>query len=305
LLQSLKQGQWQGSWSARNSAGSQVTLKVEAVNPAIPVSGTREISGGLRSAQDAPSADKTTIFSAAGLQPFVPVAPGSIITISGDRLAESSASAQTDPASNNLPGTELLIAAVPLPTNLAGTEVVMAGVPLPLLSVSQKQINAVVPNEIKINTSQQLLIRRGNTLSKPIALDVAAAQPAIFTTSDGNPIIFNGSAGGGNAALVNTRPAGTGDVLSMFTTGLGVTNPIVPNGTVSPSDPAATTQDAVSVTIGGVPAQVVSAVLMPGFVALYQINVTVPADLPSGDQLPVAVSVSGQKSPPVMIPVRH
>ncbi len=40
LLQSLKQGRWQGSWSARNFAGSQVTLKVEAVNPAIPVSGS-------------------------------------------------------------------------------------------------------------------------------------------------------------------------------------------------------------------------------------------------------------------------
>ncbi len=47
-----------------------------------------------------------------------------------------------------------------------------------------------------------------------------------------------------------------------------------------------------TVTIGGQPADIVFAALMPGAVGLYQIEVTVPAGLASGDQ-PVAVTQGG------------
>ncbi len=56
--------------------------------------------------------------------------------------------------------------------------------------------------------------------------------------------------------LVNASPAGTGDVLVMYTTGLGLTNPSIPDGIVSPSNPVAVNTRPVSVTVGGVPAQV-------------------------------------------------
>jgi uncharacterized protein (TIGR03437 family) len=229
------------------------------------------------------------VVSAASFKAVVPIAPGGMITIFGDRLAESTAAAQT----------------LPLPTSLGGTELVMAGLQMPLLFVSQGQINAVVPNGININTSQQLLIRRGTTLSRPVALDVAATQPAIFSTAEGKPIVVNASATGPAPILVNDSPAGSGDVLVLYTSGLGLTTPSIADGVVSPSNPVAATKDPVSVTVGGVPAQVLFAGLVPGFAAFYQINITVPSALAAGDQLPVVLSVSGQTSPPVMMKVRH
>jgi uncharacterized protein (TIGR03437 family) len=48
----------------------------------------------------------------------------------------------------------------------------------------------------------------------------------------------------------------------------------------------------VQFSIGGVPANVAYAGFAPDFVGLYQFNVVVPADVPSGDQ-PLVVSVNG------------
>ncbi len=48
----------------------------------------------------------------------------------------------------------------------------------------------------------------------------------------------------------------------------------------------------VQVNIGGQPATVDFAGMAPGFVGLYQINVRVPAGIPSGE-VPVEISVDG------------
>jgi uncharacterized protein (TIGR03437 family) len=44
------------------------------------------------------------------------------------------------------------------------------------------------------------------------------------------------------------------------------------------------------VTIGGVPAKVLFSGLAPGYFGLYQVNVLVPADTPSGNLIPVVLS---------------
>ena len=109
--------------------------------------------------------------SAAEPQSFVPAAPGSIISIFGNLLAEE-----------NLPAT-----AVPLPTALADTHVIVAGELLPLYYVSQTQVNALVPYDINVNTPQQIYIQRGLTYSQPVSVNVASAQPAIFEDTSVSP----------------------------------------------------------------------------------------------------------------------
>jgi uncharacterized protein (TIGR03437 family) len=52
--------------------------------------------------------------------------------------------------------------------------------------------------------------------------------------------------------------------------------------------------------VGGIDAQFISAGLMPGASGLYQVSVTVPGGIPSGDA-PVVLSVAGQTSPPVSV----
>ena len=70
--------------------------------------------------------------------------------------------------------------------------------------------------------------------------------------------------------------------------GMGATDPPVASGATAPSDAMATTVIPPIVTIGGQQADIVFSALMPGAVGLYQIELTVPGGLPSGDQ-PVVV----------------
>jgi uncharacterized protein (TIGR03437 family) len=58
------------------------------------------------------------------------------------------------------------------------------------------------------------------------------------------------------------------------------------------------------VTIGGVPATPSFAGLAPGWVGLYQVNVQVPANAPTGDAVPVTLSVGGAVSNQVTIAVQ-
>ena len=146
----------------RNNTLAEVTIKIQAEDRR-NIRGVREVTGGLRSIQELPVVNAGSVVSAASFAPFVPVAPGSLISISGERLAEGQAASST----------------VPLPTDLGGTEVLIAGRLMPLVSVSESRIDAIVPFDVEINTTHQILVQRGLTISQPVSIDVAAAQPAI------------------------------------------------------------------------------------------------------------------------------
>jgi uncharacterized protein (TIGR03437 family) len=53
---------------------------------------------------------------------------------------------------------------------------------------------------------------------------------------------------------------------------------------------------AAAVTIGGIPATVLCAGLVPGFAGLYQLIVVVPQNIPTGNQ-PILIQVNGGTSP--------
>ena len=96
-------------------------------------------------------------------------APGSIITISGDQLADGESS----------------YSSVPVGTQLAGATVLIADQAVPLLMASPQQIKAIVPYGIEVNTTHQVLVQRGLTYGRPVEIDMAAAQPAIGLIVDG------------------------------------------------------------------------------------------------------------------------
>jgi uncharacterized protein (TIGR03437 family) len=56
----------------------------------------------------------------------------------------------------------------------------------------------------------------------------------------------------------------------------------------------------VTVTIGGVPVPVIFSGLTPDSVGLYQVNATVPFDVPAGNQ-PMVVTVGGVSSKAVTL----
>ena len=179
--------------------------------------------------------DKSGITSAAAAVSFTALAPGAVISIYGSRLAENTAQAQT----------------LPLPPQLADTQVFVAGTTagggstgllnLPLYYVSQNQVNALVPYEVSVDTSLQLLVQRGTTYSVPVQIDMAKAQPAVFS-SGGVP----GSAGliqvypvmGGQPYFASpSAPAHAGDTIVLYCTGLGAVNPGVTDGAAPQTNP--------------------------------------------------------------------
>ena len=58
------------------------------------------------------------------------------------------------------------------------------------------------------------------------------------------------------------------------------------------------------VTLGGVPATVSFCGLSPGFAGLYQVNVQVPENAPTGDAAPVRLAIGGIASHTATIAVQ-
>jgi uncharacterized protein (TIGR03437 family) len=220
------------------------------------------------------------VVSAANTASFVPLAPGALISISGDRLAEGQAQAN----------------GAPLPQQLAGAQVVIGGRVLPLMLAGPNQLKAMVPFDLETNTRHQLVVVRSNTYSQPIPIDVADSQPAIFT-------IYAVRSGADPFPVTPASPAQAGDGLIVYSAGLGIVNPTVNAGDASPS-PAASTVQAVQMNIGGTDLNVDSATLVPGMVGIYQVKSTIPSGLPGGDAIPVTIRVAGQTSPALSMALR-
>jgi uncharacterized protein (TIGR03437 family) len=286
-LSPLNDGTWQATWAtAQNNLGKPVTLTITATNNQRQLTGTSQVNGGLSSPKTPPAITQAGIVSAASPLSFTALAPGGIIAIYGNLLADDAISA---PAFQ-----------FPLPTTLGNAQVIIAGESVPLLYVSPGQINAVVPFGLNMNTTYSLLIQRDLTLSSPVPINVAGAQPGAFQSS-GSAIVqdYRGTA---PAFLVTpSAPAQAGDTLVIYCAGLGVTNPPVGDGVASPSIPPAQTQSPVTVSIGGQNANVSFAGLTPTLVGLYQVNVTMPAGVTPGNAVPVMLTVAGQTGPAAII----
>jgi uncharacterized protein (TIGR03437 family) len=180
--------------------------------------------------------------------------------------------------------------------------------PLPILYTNPDQLNVQVPFGVPVNTQYQLTVQHGNTYSVPQPLVVAQAQPGIFTvnqqgTGQGEIVKSDGV-----TLAQSGTPATIGETVVIYCTGLGAVTPKVKEGAPAPTPPPFTTTDnTVSVTIGGKAATVAFSGLTPGAPGLYQINAVVPSGIVTGDAVPVVISVAGQTSPispPVTMAVR-
>jgi len=279
-------GLWSSTWVSGNTSGP-VTVTVTAANPSGALKGTRMVTGGLGSAAPAP-----VVAAAVNSASFVqntPLAPGSFISLGGTNLSNGSAGA----------------AVIPLGTTLAGASVFMANYMLPMDFASTGLINAVSPEEINVNTSHQIVVMRGNTLSVPIPVDIGPADPGIFICATTGDSTLGCIVNVANYALAQpAAPVSAGNTLAIFCTGLGAVDQTVADGAGAPSSPPANTLLSPTVTIGGVPAPLIFSGLTPGAVGLYQINVTVPAGVTPGSQVPVIVTIGGQISPALTIAVQ-
>jgi len=294
VLQSLKDGSWHGTWQSSAPATAQITLKASAKQ--LNLQGSEQIEANLSAVHNPPVIRAGGVVnSASSSLSYVPVSPGALITIYGDNLAESTAAAPMAPA--------------PLPKTLGGAQVLMAGEILPLVYADQKRINAVVPYDIAASTNQQILVRRALTYSRPVAVDVAEAQPEIFTTiSSGTQakaeVVRTEGGKQQTFPISAARPATAGDELKVYCMGLGPVLPAGAAGTAGPKNPEAKATEPVQVRIGGVAAKVLFAGLWPGQIGLYEVDATVPQGAPKGAAVPIVIEVGGLKSQLATIPIQ-
>lgn len=215
-------------------------------------------------------------------------------------------------------------------TMAQGVSVSFNGRPAPLftLTATQGQIDLLVPSELSTSGTVDVTVTTPSGTSTVYKLTMAAAAPGLYFIADPstknrfNAIAqFNNTAWlampasmaaalkyPGNCTASNynpasfcAQPAAPGDFLILYTTGLGKATPNgdpsgapLKTGTLPPADGSVLykTVDTPTVTVGGMPVEVLYSGLAPGFAGLYEIAFQVPHGI-TGDDVPVAVSISG------------
>ncbi len=292
-LSDLRNGQYAGTWRPSSTSSSQVVLTAQG--------SWRGLQGQLRAsarigANPNPQSallNQGGILLGAGFEPG-PLAPGSIISLFGQSLTSST----------NVAGS------LPLPRTLSGLRVLIAGREAPLFYAGPTQVNAQLPFELEADRQLQVLVESNGTPSAPEMIQTAGNRPGIFTLgppfgSQGAILINNTN----RLAMPTTpnipsEPIPIGGIVSIFCTGLGATDPPVNSGEAASLTRLAPVKTAVTVTIGGQPAEVSFAGLAPGLVGVYQVNAKVPDGITTGDTVPVALTQQNFRSNTATIAVR-
>jgi uncharacterized protein (TIGR03437 family) len=166
------------------------------------------------------------------------VAPGSLISILGAQVSAVRAGDVTVPVLSSAPGSSQL----QVPFNVQGNAIALAA---------------------SNGTS--------GTVFAPLA--VAAAAPAIFVGPDGTPMLLDGDSG---VMLDAVTAAHTGSRIQILASGLGRVTPDWPAGLAAPAENPPKVAAAVNVYLDRQPVEVTRAVLAPGYVGLYLVEINVP-----------------------------
>ena len=168
---------------------------------------------------------------------------------------------------------------LPFPQTLDGVSVAINGVRAPVYYVSPGEIICIVPYELT-GTTATIVVTSGQTQSNSVTVGAQPSSPGIFSANDSG--FGDGAITHVNNASVNSNsPAQPQETVQMYVSGLGaLSTPVTDgNGAVGIDDAATKPQ----VYINGVQADVGYWGLTVD-AGLYQINFTVPADTPNGEQ---------------------
>lgn len=247
----LSAGLYTGSVSVQSNAANPVSIPVqlEIIAATNPVS-----TAGL-------------VYNTAALDNGL--APGSAAVLFGEQLS------YVDPA---------VPTAVPLPTDLGGVKVFVNNVACPLYYTSFTQINFQIPYETPTG-EVQVRVDRGSLRGNTITAQIAARAPRIIQFGI-NGVIVNQD---GSLAIAGGSPARIGSAITIYAVGLGATSPAVATGAGAPgAEPLARVTPAPKAVFGGAFGSQTFVDpfftgLTPGLVGLYQINVIIPDDAPTGE----------------------
>jgi len=235
------------------------------------------------------------------------VAPGSIVAIFGTNLASKFAEGDTIPLSTGLDTIN---------------SVTFNGVTAGLYFAVPTQIDAQLPWESQPGGTVNIVVSTSAGTSAPQTVNVLAALPGIVTVNQqgtGQAIATDNADGAiaaptGSIPNVNSHPFSistqgkNGHALVIWCTGLGAVTPDIADGANSyDSKGNLTLRNTVLkpvVMVGGVEAQqVLFSGLAPAFVGENQVDVLLGDGTPTGNAVPVTITVNGVTSNQVTIAV--
>jgi uncharacterized protein (TIGR03437 family) len=220
--------------------------------------------------------------------PGYPISPGGVMTLFGSGFPATAATASAPPFGNTL----------------GGVSVTVNGTPAPVYSVMSTQISAIVPFAVTGSAATIVVIVNG-TKSNAVTVPLAPTSPGIFSFPANG--IGSAAALHSDYSLVSaTNPAKQGEIISMYLTGLGATNPKVQDGAAAPgSAPLAVITGGIAIYVGGVqvpPNQIYYAGLAPTLAGLYQVNFKIP--VVAAGNIGVAIQTNEGFTDMVYLPVQ-
>jgi len=215
----------------------------------------------------------TSILNAASYK--APISPGMLAMVSGTGLA----------------GSTVIAAGNPLPYSSGGVSVTVNGLAAPVLYASNTQLNIQIP--YAAGAGPAVLGINNNGQIAALAFQISPTSPGIFADGSGN--------------VVPTPTVNQGGAIAFYVTGTGDNSPAVgtafsPRSGTSLANLPRPLQP-VSVTVGGIPAFLEFIGITPGLIGVTQINILVPASVPTGNQ-PLVVTVGAASSAPVNLVVQ-
>lgn len=213
--------------------------------------------------------------------------PGEVVTIIGGGLGPETA---VEGSADNYGD---------LPKKLAGTRVLFNDRALPLLSVSASRIEAAAPFTAgAVRGLPRWKVERNGVLSNLARL---------LLPRETNPGLFSADGSGAGQALAvheadgslngPANPAAKGAILTLYATGLGLTDPPAIAGRTVAAGVLPEIRAPVSVTFGGRAAEVLYAGGTPGQAAgLMQVKVRIGSSTPSGAYIPVVLAAGEERT---------
>jgi uncharacterized protein (TIGR03437 family) len=214
-------------------------------------------SGGVRNA-----ADSTSVL----------IAPGTLATVFGSNLCSGTASNSS----------------LPLPTTLSGCSVMVNGNSAPLTYVGGGQINFLVPNDVKSGSGTVQVVRDGTSGNK-MPTTFTATAPAVFL--NGSLGILTDATATTVILVDNNTPMIPGKYYSIWATGLGAKLASCTPAVGEAPHQACSALANITLTVGGVPAQVIYAGAQPDFPGLDQVNFLAPENSSSSLQVQGVLTV--------------
>jgi len=213
------------------------------------------------------------------------LAPNTIATVNGQNLSYTSASLTTaDVSSGGV-----------LPTQLPGTatHVLVGNLEATPFSVSPTQISFLVPPNLLPGKTPFVVVNQG--LAGPVlTLDLQATAPAFFLSSGQDVAALRLD----DSAITAASPAQPGEIVMLYATGLGATNPPAATGQLPTLAASLVPEANLQILLNGEPVSddyILYAGVAPFFAGLYQINLQLPSDAPANPE--IRLVCAGETSP--------